>query len=310
VCGYSLVALYTTLTALSRGSFMIWAGFQCLWLVVRLLYFQVADEIIQISHSLAPLSHEELDQPQIRTRLLGLTAALGQHQTRLHPRGAYCYGKDVNTTLAIAQALQSVGSHVTSEIGDYTDFAVNDITHVDIQAAFSDALLASVAWINGLPYDGMDIYDSSLLLIKPLSSDHPILVPVCRVLSGPPTPSTATASSATDPSEQEKNIAPSPNFVPKGGINDGTNLSWVFWIPAGKNRWLHLKSGLDFLGTKRVEVLNDSEVTRRLQIGDLYIGLRDVAEVKGIVRKSCVVGEVLCDMVMDSGSLKGGAMER
>ena len=44
-------------------------------------------------------------------------------------------------------------------------------------------------------------------------------------------------------------------------------------------------------------VLSDTEDSRRLAIGNLYISLREVGEIKEIISSSAMVGEALCKVI-------------
>jgi hypothetical protein len=69
----------------------------------------------------------------------------------------------------------------------------------------------------------------------------------------------------------------------KGLTNVGYGLTWVYWIPCTGNRWLQLASEgeeMRILGTCKVEVMTDEEVTARIDHPDINIGFRSVQDVK------------------------------
>ncbi|KAM5453478.1 hypothetical protein MaudCBS49596_002681 [Microsporum audouinii] len=82
-------------------------------------------------------------------------------------------------------------------------------------------------------------------------------------------------------------------------MNDGINIGWVFWIPLGAGQRLHLIGDLSFTGRQRMEVLSSEDVTKRLNVGNLYIGLRDVHDVQNVVEKSCTVGRLLINLLKE-----------
>ena len=141
----------------------------------------------------------------------------------------------------------------------------------------------------------MDLYDTSLVVTK--LADRTFIIPSARVLSPPPKPRTGKGA--------ESDAV--PGFYPKGGTNDGRSVAWVFWIPAGVDRWLFLSPGLNFVGKLNDTVLSDTEVSRRLAIGNLYISLRDVGEIKEIISSSAMVGEALCKVIASTD--KGNEQE-
>lgn len=293
VVGYSLIDLYISLTRLSRKPVTFWAGFQTMWLAFRIVFYQLADEAVQKNHTVQPLSEIELDQPDMRARLLALTAVLNRQQMITHPRGLLTYKHDVTDPKMIVELWHKASFEMSDNIGDFGSSTMGDIAYINILAVLGDTLLTSVSWMKGLSYDELDLYDCCLVAIG-LENNHLRLIPAVRVLGGPEPGSKTDTESITE-----------PRFAAKGGTNDGLHVFWVFWIPAGKNRWLYWKAGLDFMGKKKFEVLDDTEVTKRLQLGDLWISLKHCSEIKTTVKLSKTVGASLRDMVRGSNPEKG-----
>lgn len=98
------------------------------------------------------------------------------------------------------------------------------------------------------------------------------------MLSGPP-------KGLAPPKDAEVSVV--PNFAPRGGSNDPANITWWYWIPCAEGRWLQVRSeGAGFLGKRRAVLMGGREVTRRLQVGDLYVSLTSVVDVEDVVKKS------------------------
>lgn len=217
-------------------------------------------------------------------RILSLATALSKYQILTHPRGAYCYSPDTHDPSQILSFLEAVNFELSPNVRKSTLQMQQDInTH--ITAVVGDTLLSSISWVQGLKLSGMDLYDSCLVALT--IDNIPYLVPVARALSGPPKPV----------GRKDVETMTEPNFAAKGGSNDGVNISWVFWIPVDDDCWLHFISDMDITGPKTATLLDDGEVTRRLALEDLWISLKNVDEVKQVVKHSARVGEVLCRVV-------------
>ncbi|KAM5503877.1 hypothetical protein McanMca71_003862 [Microsporum canis] len=158
-------------------------------------------------------------------------------------------------------------AQVALEVGLEQSDPSKPSTEVEIKAVISDTLLSSIAWILGYPDTCIDVYDCCLVALE--IAGRTVIIPSARVLSG------------------------------NGSRNDGVNIGWVFWIPLGAGQRLHLIGDLSFTGRQRMEVLSSEDVTKRLNVGNLYIGLRDVHDVQNVVEKSCRVGRLLINLLKE-----------
>ena len=163
-----------------------------------------------------------------------------------------------------------------------------EVLEVTITALLGDTLLSSASWFLGNGPTSVELYDSCLVELVH-GQGISFLVPCARVLSGPP--------KGSGPKDSEMSII--PNFAPRGGSNSPTNITWWYWIPCPDGRWFQLRSeGASFLGKRMAKVLSAAEVTRRLQVGDLYVSLTSVGDVEDVVAKSRTAYECLRELFM------------
>ena len=281
----TMVPLYQIIGSYKTRIFYVWVAFQAIWLLARSIYFHFADEMIHFHSTIAPISEDEAQNPEIKLRLLALIGAVSQQMIPAHPRGSYCYSLDCNDPCNIMSFFRHAEWRVSTDVLDYTSRKVGDEVEIDVEAVVGDTMLSSVSWITDLQLSSKDLYDTSLVVIK--LNGQTFIIPSARALSTPPKPRGG----------ENAEEGPRPGFYPKGGTNDGTSVAWIFWVPAGVDRWLFLSPGLDFVGRLTGVVLDDAEVSRRLAIGSFYISLRDTQEIKEIIFSSAMVGEALCSVI-------------
>ncbi|KAM5451404.1 hypothetical protein McanCB49686_005762 [Microsporum canis] len=171
-------------------------------------------------------------------------------------------------------------AQVALEVGLEQSDPSKPSTEVEIKAVISDTLLSSIAWILGYPDTCIDVYDCCLVALE--IAGRTVIIPSARVLSG----NVKKAGALLGPRSRHFR-------------NDGVNIGWVFWIPLGAGQRLHLIGDLSFTGRQRMEVLSSEDVTKRLNVGNLYIGLRDVHDVQNVVEKSCRVGRLLINLLKE-----------
>lgn len=292
VCTSSLIASYLVLKEEPRNRVYMWLGFQGFWLLMRSIYFHFAAETDDLKHSTAIPVMDKGKSDQLNFRLLALAAALSKYQVVYHPRGQYTYAEDSQNPSVIVDILNEVDFRLD------TIFALPEATNdgefvpVDVAVVIGDTMLSSVAWLIGLSLTGMDLYDSCLLAIR--VTGRLVLIPSARVLSG------GTLSAP----EKDLEAGVEPSFLPRGLSNDGTCLSWIYWIPCGENRWVtfsanRTKSGqaVPVVGRRTAKVMSSGEITDELKTGELLVSLMNVEDVKDIIHRSTVAGQALCNLL-------------
>ncbi|EEQ33790.1 uncharacterized protein MCYG_06609 [Microsporum canis CBS 113480] len=203
----------------------------------------------------------------------------------VHPRTQVCYQEDTQDPSTVYQLIKTCEllfdkAQVALEVGLEQSDPSKPSTEVEIKAVISDTLLSSIAWILGYPDTCIDVYDCCLVALE--IAGRTVIIPSARVLSG----NVKKAGALLGPRSRHFR-------------NDGVNIGWVFWIPLGAGQRLHLIGDLSFTGRQRMEVLSSEDVTKRLNVGNLYIGLRDVHDVQNVVEKSCRVGRLLINLLKE-----------
>ncbi|KAF9063765.1 hypothetical protein BDP27DRAFT_1334650 [Rhodocollybia butyracea] len=268
VCTSSILVTYANLSSQPSIVVILWTAFQFLWLVARIIvHYSTASSDQPRMLAWTPLHQLS---PELKSRLLNLTLALGKSLTYVHPRGEGVYRKDLFSSQRLPAILDSLSDQYPLEDEDAA-------IHVVVKAVIGDTVLSAAAWIIGSKMSSMDLYDSCVVMVS--YSGKIISVPAVRVLSGP------DPVSATDPENPHE-----PAFVPKGSGNLGHNLKWHYWIPTmGETQscWLHFAvPGAGALGKHDAEVLTDAQVNAMLSAGQLNIGLRKVDELRDVLRAS------------------------
>jgi hypothetical protein len=286
----SLIPVYQILGRYETYVFYAWIGFQIFWLILRSVYFHYADEMFEINHALYPASEQEMQDPDIQYKILGLIAALADQQIPNHSRNAVNYKLDCTDPQAIMSYFRKADWTLSSNALDCTAMKVNDVVEIEVKAILGDTMMASTSWIQGLGMTNMDLYDSGVVVAEINGQTH--LIPVARALSPP----------EVLENDEEGNIG--PVFMPKGSTNDGTTSAWVIWMPAGPNRWIFLSPGLNFVGKLTGKVQDDDYITQVLIQGSLFISLQHVDEIKDTVQKTEIVADALCRVVAPAGKFR------
>ncbi|KAJ7654349.1 hypothetical protein B0H17DRAFT_1099810 [Mycena rosella] len=243
----SIILSYIIMRQQPRSVVFIWAGFQLLWLAVRILIYHLADPA-------NPMALRILVE-----HVVDLTFALAKCQSMIHPWGQAQYAGNTfasgDLTL-ISDWIKSPNLYPLPDLNP-TSFPV------EIKAVFGDTMLSSAIWITGSEATPMDLYDTCTVVFSIRQSKHvasprrSVAVPAARVLSG--------IGMAFD---GEKTV---PNYVPKGAPNSGLWLQ--IQIPAqGKTVGIH-----------QVDVCTDVQVSGLLAAGSLNTGLKDVDKIKAVV---------------------------
>ncbi|KAJ7462519.1 hypothetical protein FB451DRAFT_1180811 [Mycena latifolia] len=90
----SIICAYIIMTAVSRNTVLIWAGFQLLWLGARILVYHLAEPATPMLQRLCSVRPYETLSVDLRRRVVNLAFALGRSQTAFHPREQAQYAGD------------------------------------------------------------------------------------------------------------------------------------------------------------------------------------------------------------------------
>ena len=281
----SLVATYVFVSTSGNRTFYIWVGFQFAWLILSLLFSYCSDVLDPMTHRwlVARVAKKDLTKSD-KDRLVSLTFAVATYQQYFHPRGIYCYDEELLCTRSLSDYLYRVHHQFQATYPLNPSLQPGDMADITIVAVVGDPTLSSVAWLQGSLHSGMDLYDCCIVFAQVKGAL--VAVPAARVLSDPLTSAVDVEGSVID-----------RDIVQKGSTNTGRGISWWYWIPCGPDRWLQVRTEeMRFLGQRRAQVLADAGVTDKLEHGRLVVGLRNVGEVKEVVRLSAEVGELLIDL--------------
>jgi hypothetical protein len=251
VCILWILATYFLLRQYDSKITFIWACFQLLWLLLRLLFHHFADVKYPISHRIlpTPTAWANMDY-SMKERAIDLTMGLAQYQTHIHPRGAYAYEEDLFTTALLRSLFSQVQYCLHSEfaLGQYSiTEATFDVTVI---AVVGDHILTSAAWMHGSALSGMDLYDSCVVFLQTKSST--IAVTSAHVLS---------QSYSAVPLKHDIEHTLEPCFLPRSSPNTGQGLTWWYWIPCGSGLWLQLPSDdMKIVGQRKAEVVTNAQV--------------------------------------------------
>ncbi|KAJ7496531.1 hypothetical protein FB451DRAFT_1119384 [Mycena latifolia] len=275
VSAASIVLAYIFMAQEPRGTIFVWAGFQLLWLGARILVYHLAEPANPMLQRLCATRPYEALPPALKARVVDLAFALGKSQTAIHPRGQAQYAEDAFSVSALRLV------RVSAAPGDvYPLPAIHPPQiQVDITAVLGDTVLSSAMWMAGAHETPMDLYDCCVIVFTLPTSHRTVAVPAARVLSG--------ATSRPADRDAERGV---PVFVPKGAPNTGAGLTWWYWVPCAEGLWLELQvpvsPGVSLLEAHQAAVRTDAQVSARLALGKLNIGLKDIEDVKGIVELS------------------------
>ena len=294
VCVSSLLATYTMLSKEPDICFQIWIAFQVIWLALRSTFFHFAQQVDDIKHIVTPTVVESHFPPELNLRLLGLAVGVSKYQVLNHPRGAYSYVDDTQDPVNIRNLLSAADFQLTEHVQLPANAGIESEADIVVVAVLGDTLLSSVAWLMGSSLTGMDLYDSCVLAIR--VSDQIQLVPSCRVLSG----------RIMGEHESDPEVTLPTRFRPKGGSNEGLNISWRYWIPCEDDRWLSystprttpVKKDLSITGTKRMSVTTRDRITKELLSGSLQISMSDAQAVEDAVAQSAKAARVIQNMLV------------
>ncbi|PPQ98315.1 hypothetical protein CVT26_013634 [Gymnopilus dilepis] len=282
----SLLITYLLLGQQPTKVVIVWALFQVLWLVLRILVSLLngIDEL-KVNRRVVARTTEGLPQA-MKLRIANLVFAVAKCLANLHPRGKEGYAEDSYSAPQISMMLAKSNIFDTYKLQSDRTSAIQ----LDVAAVVGDITLSSTAWILGSSLSTMDLYDSCVIVLRlPPSqnqSQRYISIPAARVMSSRATP--LTDADALEIAE--------PLFVPRTMASGAevTEREWIYWIPCHTGHWLQLKSRkLSFLGKQMADVMSDEELTTLLSAGTLHISLESSLEVKEIVNHSRKATELL-----------------
>lgn len=280
----SLVACYILLGQQEVKVVYIWVGFQILWLILRSVFYHVAEGANALNFPI--LYAESLDKlrAESKKRVLDLMFALARYQMHIHPRGSYSYHDDLLSLEEIEKNPRVISQMHTAFPVDFLDASKTKF-HLSFKSVVGDTLLTSAAWLKGSKTTGMELYDSCIVTVG--IAETVISTPAVRVLCGLKTGNIDIES-----------MGYSPNS-PRGSGNSGQeSVQWRYWIPCSDGRWLQACSqGLLIIGDRQVELLTDEELYQGLLLGGWSISLRTVEEVKGVLPFSRDAGELFLEMM-------------
>jgi hypothetical protein len=281
----SIALSYMIMGNQPRSVVFIWAGFQLLWLGIRILVHHLADPANHMALRILIARPWATLPVQLKERVIDLTFALAKFQSLVHPRGQAQYAGDTFATSDFTLVSDGIKPPNLYPLPDSNPSSFP----AEIKAVFGDTLLSSAMWIAGTNTTPMDLYDSCIVVFTIRQSNHAasprrsIAVPAARVLSG--------VTNLTFDAEKSM-----PTYIPKGAPNLGYGLIWWYWIPCRTGLWLQIQVPVQAktLGIHQADVRTDSQVSALLAAGTLNIGLKDVEDVKSVVnfsrkaRESCL----------------------
>lgn len=290
----TLVLTYIYLSQYGNDEVLIWAGFQMLWLILRLVFHHFANfESLGRRRVITPMPPLSKLSDPLKHRLLDLGLGLARYQTLTHPRGAYSYYEDL---LDIDKILALLAK---TELGTYyipsADMTGTTSIDLRITAIIGDTALSSVSWLHGSTMTGMDLYDTCVLFLQ--DGPNSYAIPTVRVLAG--------ASLIKAPDVETGEVMGMK--IPKGAWNIGYGIEWWYWIPCGRDGpWLVTHSEqMKTLGMRKAEFMTSAQVTRRLGFNDLQISLSHVDEIEATRKLAEKAAEILKSFLPTDERLNG-----
>jgi hypothetical protein len=215
---------------------------------------------------------------QEKARVRGLIFALAKYQRHIHLRQYRSYSEDLELITKVENVQKEL------PLGPVHNAAIAII----VNGVVGDTIISNASWIVGTKKGGFDFYDTCIVILR--YGGKTITVPAARVLSG------MKPSTASSLEEGKERLRP-----PRGlGTAPGSWNEWCYWVPCEHGRWLYFTSGqMKIKGSRDAVVLTDNEVTTLLERGDLYVSLRSVDEIKGIVDTSRTACRYLLELLDD-----------
>ncbi|KAF8904703.1 hypothetical protein CPB84DRAFT_1960694 [Gymnopilus junonius] len=286
----SLIISYVLLGRQTTEVVVMWGIFQLVWLVLRILI----SHLKEFSEPTAgrPIVANQIDDlsAPMKLRLANLTFAVALCQVHLHTRGLSAYADDSYSTSQIARMLTMPNMREVYVLprGNVSTVQLN------VAAVIGDVALSSAAWMLGSNFTPIDLYDSCIIILNSiLSQNQPhrlIAIPAVRVMTAK-----TTFQISVKGSENAQ-----PLFIPRGvaGGSEVRDREWMYWIPCQSGHWLQFKSSnLSSLGKHMAEVVDDNQLTRTLEAGNLHLSLKNSLEVMAIVDISRKAARILLSIL-------------
>jgi hypothetical protein len=288
ICPASLIGCYVLLSRANITVTYVWVGFQALWLVLRSIFFHVAQGTNSMVCPILEQRPFEKLPGKLKRRTLDLVFAISKCQMHGHPRGMYSYAEDVASFEQINNFLLRNEPPFDESYPIELFQGVERVPEVLVASVIGDTLLSSAAWFQGSNLSGMDLYDSCVVTFK--TRGRFLSIPSARALCGSST--WILGSRNVESGDLARNS-------PKGTPNLGPRtVKWYYWIPCSDGRWIEVSSEeMKILGKRQVNLLADSEVTERLKSGQLNISIVSVDFIKDIVRLSIMSYQILLDIM-------------
>ncbi|KAF8148003.1 hypothetical protein B0H34DRAFT_271778 [Crassisporium funariophilum] len=260
-----VVLTYIALGQQRNPIVFLWAAFQVLWTLVRIVVHHFTDPA-------EPLKH----------RGVKLMVALGSYLTSVHPRGKGAYHADAVAPDVLRSTILDTSPEKCYPLLRADSSRTRRVIEIEVCAVIGDPTLSSAAWMAGAQHlTPTDLYDSSIVAFRiPSSASNPsrtITIPCARVLAG-----IHQSTGIQTKFDEEVTYPPAPHqFVPKFTNNAGG--SWCYFVPCGDHTWLFFRHGItmDVVGRRNAEVWTDTQVMGVLAGGELNISLTHVDDVSG-----------------------------
>ncbi|KAJ6551494.1 hypothetical protein B0H19DRAFT_171710 [Mycena capillaripes] len=184
----SILWAYLILGGQAPLTVLIWAGFQLLWLGLRILVYHITDPADPMALRMLVVRPWATLTPDLKERVIDLTFAVAQCQTYTHPRGDSRYKEEAFTAHELELLLDGTEPPLPA-VFPLPDVAPSSV-QVDIRTVFGDTSIASAMWITGSDATPMDLYDTCIVVFSIRSSSdaaspaRTIAVPAARMFSG------------------------------------------------------------------------------------------------------------------------------
>jgi len=270
----------------------IWFGFQVLFLVLRILVFELLPSGPIKRGPIVAQRWQNLSL-RMKHRVMHLVVGLAAQQIATHPRRANNYQEDLLSISALSNLFFQCSWSLTETLPYFPN-----IQNLEIIAIVGDTFLRSSIWLRGSRISNSDVYDSALILLshKTQNEERLYAIPCVRIL----------AKYFNDPqlSDKEASGSHASTHDPRGTSNLGYGVQWVIWFPIllndEKEGWIEV-TGLKVLGSGAAQwnVLSNEGLAERLASGTLGISMLSVEEVRRSLGASREAARLLMGLVED-----------
>jgi hypothetical protein len=271
-----------------QSAIYAWAGFQALWLLLRIAIYQfLALSGVQREGGAIKMYHSwEVAPTQLRRRALRLSVGLASQLILSHPRGTVAYQEDARELREIRGLLALAGGTLTESLQQ--GFTGDGL---DILGVVGDVVYRGVGWLQG-DLDSEDIYDCVLVFVRVKGVVH--AVPSVRVLSGVLSQFTGDVEASAAGRLDDREV--------RGSTNTGLEINWIYWVPMvdpmKARGWIQVKA-LQVRGAVSVKELTPTELHKVLQGGSLNISFKTEDEVTKTLETSRIAARLLVKLLAD-----------